>query len=570
MTGIKNIPGEPELRAAIRAGAVQAAAAMEHGRPPRWEDLQSRGRELLARLELPEGYLGYAMVCLNNAFWGGQYAAVPTNRRLLLLPHCLNDESVCAGSYDSVGLQCAACGACHLAGLKERAERMGYQVIIAEGTPSVILKVLEGGADAVLGVACLDSLEKSYSRIADLGIPHLAVPLLGNGCVRTQPDMEQILHWMELTGGRCERQTRSYLPLLRETVRFFEGETLAELLEPYLSRPAAGAPEAMRATEREALTCLMEGGKRLRPFITVAAYAVATHGTRVLEPGFDPAGFIPVAVRRLAIAIEAMHKASLVHDDIEDGDETRDGRQTLHRRCGLGPAVNVGDYLVGLGYRLAAGQVAELGPERVAEILNHLATAHLELCRGQGSELMWRSPTLRPIDAVYLYSLKTSPAFEVALRAGLCAAGVAVEPERVKRFCTYLGEGFQVQDDLDDWRSDGADHMILRREALSARPTVLRAFALEEGGEAALAELERAASAQAEPAALIARVGEIYEGFGAFAKAEALVDRLRDRAMEIAQGMETEELKELLGFLVRIVLPRRTGGHKNGGRRHVS
>ena len=572
MSGIKNIPAEPNLRESIRALAVQAGAEMEYGRPPRWEDLDARGRAILEQLSLPADYLGYAMVSLNNAFWSAQFAAVPPSRRLFLLPHCINDEAICPGTYDSVGLNCAGCGACLLSGLKERAEALGYQVIIAEGTPAVILKVLEGSADAVLGVACLDSLEKSYSRIADLGIPHMAVPLLGNGCVRTQADPEQILKVLELAGPPCERQTRSYLPLLRETVRYFESEPLRDLLSPHLARPAAGTPEVFMATEREALDFLAEGGKRLRPFITIAAYAVATHGTRAMEPGFDCAAGVPVAVRRLAVAIEAMHKASLVHDDIEDEDDYRDGRRTLHRKCGLAPAINIGDWLIGLGYRLIAGETAALGAECVVAILNQLSAAHLDLCRGQGGELLWRSPTLRPLDALHIYSLKTAPAFEAALHAGLRAAGAAIDPDRLRRFCTYLGEGFQVQDDLDDWRSDGADHVILRREALAARPTILRAFAIESGGAAALAELESAAALDAngtaDGAALIARVGELYETYGAFAKAEALVDRLRGRAVEIAQGMETAELRELLGFLVRIVLPQRMAAPPGHGGKH--
>lgn len=573
MSDIKNIPSEPEVREAIRESAARAAGEMARVNPPLWEDLQSRGRAMLGPLGLGEEYLGYAMVCLNNAFWSEPFAAVPAHRRLLLLPHCLRDQAVCPAAMDAAGLHCAACGACLLAGLKQRAERLGYQVIVAEGTPSVLLKLLEDGADAVLGVACLDSLEKSYSRVADLGIPHMAVPLLSNGCVRTQADPEQIVKLLELAGPDRGRQTRSYLPLLRTTAGLFEPATLTGLLEPYLERPSAeDIPETLAATEREALGCLTGGGKRLRPFITMAAYAVATRGIKAIEPDVDPTDFIPVPVRRLAIAIEAMHKASLVHDDIEDGDESRDGRPTLHRRCGLGPAINIGDFLIGLGYRLVAGQAEMLGAAGAADILGRLAAAHLKLCRGQGGELLWRAPRLKPLDALYIYSLKTAPAFEVALHAGLLAAGKKVDVDRLSSFCVWLGEGFQVQDDLDDWRSDGADRLGPRQEVLAVRPTVLRAFALEAGGEAALADIERVATDSADPATATARLGEFYEALGVFAKAEALVDLLRERAIQIARSMESEDLRGLLEFLVRIVLPRRLAGSKRhgNGQRHVS
>ena len=63
------------------------------------------------------------------------------------------------------------------------------------------------------------------------------------------------------------------------------------------------------------------------------------------------------------MAIEAFHKASLVHDDIEDDDRYRYGRETLHRQFDLGTAINVGDYLIGLGYRLVGSIRSEAGAE---------------------------------------------------------------------------------------------------------------------------------------------------------------------------------------------------------------
>src|SRR5262249_18434805 len=133
---------------------------------------------------------------------------------------------------------------------------------------------------------------------------------------------------------------------------------------------------------------------------------------------------IPAAVRRVAMAMEAFHKASLVHDDIEDDDEYRYGSETLHRRYGLSTAINVGDYLVGLGYRLIASAGDDLPSDAVAGILKRLSEAHVKLAEGQGAELLWRDNrhdevTLQPIEALKIYALKTAPAFEAALYAGL-------------------------------------------------------------------------------------------------------------------------------------------------------
>src|SRR4029077_18287816 len=88
---------------------------------------------------------------------------------------------------------------------------------------------------------------------------------------------------------------------------------------------------------------------------------------------------LPDSVKRAALAIESFHKASLVHDDIEDDDTFRYGRETLHRQYGVSTAINVGDYLIGLGYRLVGRERKELGGDCTADILDKLSDAHLKL-----------------------------------------------------------------------------------------------------------------------------------------------------------------------------------------------
>src|SRR5204863_3283581 len=170
---------------------------------------------------------------------------------------------------------------------------------------------------------------------------------------------------------------------------------------------------------------LAQGGKRSRPFITLAAYD-ALQGA----PGTLAADKVALtdSVKRTALAIEAFHKASLVHDDIEDDDTFRYGRATLHRQYGVSTAINVGDYLIGLGYRLVSRVRKALGGDVAADIVDRLADAHLKPSEGQGAELLWRDARdqARPaLDALKIYALKTAPAFEAALYAGLRLAGPA-------------------------------------------------------------------------------------------------------------------------------------------------
>ena len=71
-----------------------------------------------------------------------------------------------------------------------------------------------------------------------------------------------------------------------------------------------------------------------------------------MADGADVVANYPDAIRRAAMSIETFHKASLVHDDIQDGDRYRYGADSLHVKYGVPTAINIGDYLIGLGYRL--------------------------------------------------------------------------------------------------------------------------------------------------------------------------------------------------------------------------
>ncbi len=565
--GIKHVPQDAEHRRLIRETADAVARDLPRCCPPPRDRLAEFGARALELAGLPLDYLGYAMVAVSNAFWREQYEAVPTDRRLLLLPKCLRDPITCEGSFDSVGLHCAGCGACDIGELTERARELGYEIIVAEGTSSVIMKVIEGQADAILGVACLDSLDESFEPVSELGVPNQAVPLLRDGCEHTETEPGLIVELMAATRAHAGEGTRSPVPLLRETRAVFDAGALEAALAGQVSVDAlatdADDAEPVDLTEALGVAWLRRGGKRLRPFVTVAAHALGRHGLAALAPDVDAAAMVTPPVRALAVAIEALHKASLVHDDIVDDDEFRYGHRTLHREHGVGTAVNVGDWLVGVGYRLIAAQADAFGSEAVAAILGRLSAAQLALCRGQGAELAWTDRphgSLRPVDALQIGALKTAPAFEVALYAGLRSAGAETDDDFLVRFSTYLGEAYQVLNDLEDWQSDAASKIALGQDVLAGRPTMLRAFAIEAG---AWDRLALAAGAES-PEAVVGAVGALYDEVGAFDRARELVDRLRERCLAMADDARPEALGELLRFLVRTILRDRRAAPESG------
>ena len=268
-------------------------------------------------------------------------------------------------------------------------------------------------------------------------------------------------------------------------------------------------------------------------------------------------------IRRAArrMSIETFHKASLVHDDIEDDDQFRYGTETLHRKLGIPTAINVGDYMIGLGYRLVSREIAELGGDVVADILDVLAQAHLKLSEGQGAELLWRdslNKRLKPIDALKIYALKTSPAFEAAVFCGIRLAGPLedyIEP--VKLFARNLGVAFQILNDLNDWDGDNFNKMTAGGDTLGGRPTVLWALALE-----ALTDNDReqllqvSTDEELSAAERVAKVRALYERADVFDKAHRLIDKHQQRAEAIADKIEPEALRRLFYYLIDTVLER--------------
>src|SRR5207253_2018186 len=180
--------------------------------------------------------------------------------------------------------------------------------------------------------------------------------------------------------------TKTYVHLMRAAHQMCEEPQLGQLA-PRIRGSKTPAKDPLSTHESIAYDWLGQGGKRSRPFITLAVYDALKGGKGML--GADQLD-LPDHVRRAALAIETFHKASLVHDDIEDDDTFRYGRETLHRQHGVSTAINVGDYLIGLGYRLVSRERKELGGDCTADILDCFANAHLKLSEGQGAELLWR------------------------------------------------------------------------------------------------------------------------------------------------------------------------------------
>jgi len=126
----------------------------------------------------------------------------------------------------------------------------------------------------------------------------------------------------------------------------------------------------------------------------------------------------------------------------------------------------------------------------------------------------------------------------------------------VGQFARHLGVAFQILNDLKDWNGDDDNKLGAGLDVLGGRPTVLLALALEGLDGDDCADLLRLVDRECPTEGDIERVRMLYASAGVFEKADRLVDKYQDRAEEIADEIESEELRRLFYYLIDTVLDR--------------
>lgn len=192
----------------------------------------------------------------------------------------------------------------------------------------------------------------------------------------------------------------------------------------------AGGPPRLNLALRHAV---FPGGARIRPQLCLAVARACGDRDPALADG-------------AAVAIELMHCASLVHDDLPCFDDatTRRGVPTVHAAYGERIAVLAGDALIVLAFQFLAHQ-AQHAPQRLPALLSILATrvgAPQGIVAGQAWEC-------EPYVALAAYHrAKTGSLFAACTEAGAVAAGA--DPALWQPFGLWLGEAYQVADDIRD------------------------------------------------------------------------------------------------------------------------
>jgi geranylgeranyl pyrophosphate synthase len=387
-------------------------------------------------------YRPWLMVEIHNQLWLPIVAGIPHERRLLMLPKCLSKYGACQAEFDAYGLLCHRCGRCNIPRLQDKAEQLGGLSIVAEGFTQVIELIENRVVDAVIGVSCLDSLEKAFPLLVRHAVPGLAIALNDSGCRDTHVDEDYVEELLTMLSEEVTSTLLDHEAIREQVNRWFTRSELEQFIQPDNDRTLGVCIDWMSGK-----------GKRWRPFLLAAVWQALT-GKREMTDD----------VHRAAVAVECFHKASLIHDDVEDRDDTRYGKPTINALYGDAFAINAGDALLGLGYHI-------LAQSNNAELLRFIADAHIRLCKGQGFELAWDGSPVPMEFVMNIFSNKTVPAFEVSLMLGLSCTGdfLHLRP-MLKAYSEALGIAYQLKDDLEDFQQD---------HVLASHPSAVLALQME-------------------------------------------------------------------------------------------
>jgi geranylgeranyl diphosphate synthase type II len=298
-------------------------------------------------------------------------------------------------------------------------------------------------------------------------------------------------------------------------------------------------------------------GKSIRPALCLLA-------SRVF--GGDPADALVSAA-----AIELLHNAFLVHDDIADASELRRGAPTLHERAGVPLALNAGDALVMAALGLLERNRDVLGPRLAARVLDefHLMLQHT--VEGQAIELGWRRDVvvdLDPNDYLDLIMRKTCWYTTIhPLRTGMLVGSLRVPgPDDLVHFGLCLGAVFQIRDDLLNLVGDEARYgkeilgdlyegkrtlmliHLLREVSPAERSMIVGGFLAKPRSERTRAEVEH--------------IAQLMHDVGSIEFAAEFADGIRrsaDDAFDRAfAGTPESDDKELLRSVVDFMLDRQS------------
>ncbi|MEL6831067.1 MAG: polyprenyl synthetase family protein [Pseudomonadota bacterium] len=277
------------------------------------------------------------------------------------------------------------------------------------------------------------------------------------------------------------------------------------------------------------------GGKRLRPMITLAsAYAVGSAGP---------------ATHALAAAVEFIHTATLLHDDVVDDSDLRRGRKAAKKLWGNSASILVGDFLFARAFTL----MVETDSLAILGTLSHASSV---IAEGEVRQLAAAGRIDLPTeDYLAIIEAKTAALFEAAARAGALSGGSEEHADALADYGRNLGLAFQIVDDALDY--GGTTSVIGKavgddfREGKVTLPVII---ARRRGNADDIAFWDRALQPELQKEGDLAHAIHLIRSTGAAeataAEARAYADLARSALRSLPESPWAELLTELTDYCV--------------------
>lgn len=204
-----------------------------------------------------------------------------------------------------------------------------------------------------------------------------------------------------------------------------------EIAERIEGLPLPGEPAELYAP---ITYCLQNGGKRIRPLMTLLACDMfGGDVNQAMSP---------------ALGMELLHNFTLLHDDVMDQAPMRRNRPTVHTKWNINTAILSGDAL----FALACQYVAEAPESGLREVMQLFHKTVIEICEGQQYDMDFeRMPQVTPEDYLKMIRLKTAVLPAASLQVGAIIAGADKKDQSlVYSFGEHIGLAFQIKDDWLD------------------------------------------------------------------------------------------------------------------------
>ena len=289
------------------------------------------------------------------------------------------------------------------------------------------------------------------------------------------------------------------------------------------------------------------GGKSIRPRLCLLAYSL-------FKDDFTEEILSPAA------ALEVFHSFTLIHDDIMDKADVRRGVPTVYKKWDENTAILSGDVMSIESYKMIAKAPAAVLPE----VLKLFSNTAAEVCEGQQYDMDFENMTHVPMDEyLKMIGLKTAVLIACAAKMGALIGGAsAEEAELLYKFGYDIGLAFQITDDwLDTYGDPKVFGKAIGGDILNNKKTWLMIKAQNNASPAELnalaAAMDMPISTDAEKAAKIAAVKNLYAQLGVEQQAKEEIVRLHNQAMEYVDSLSmTAEKQDALKHYAETLLGR--------------